>query len=233
MKILTGVMLLAADTGRARAYVDLLRRAGLTPAAAVLMRGQLGPVSVAPVATERFDNLTPLKAALERASIPVAVVDTNDLNSAAVCAAVAARPESLVIFAGPAAAIVKAPLFATGKQFLHVHPGRLPDFRGSTPMYYSLLAEQSLTATALFLAPAIDEGPIVAVKDFDPPADRREIDHGFDPWMRASLLVDVLQRYHREGHLPSTPQPVAGTTWYVIHPVLKHLAILAPAGSHV
>ena len=42
------------------------------------------------------------------------------------------------------------------------------------------------------------------------------------------LLVSVLLRYRATGRFDETPQPPArDKTCYIIHPVLKHLAILA------
>ena len=50
--------------------------------------------------------------------------------------------------------------------------------------------------------------------------------------MRASLLADVLTRLITEGELQAQPQARTDELpYYVIHPVLKHLAILA--GQHV
>jgi methionyl-tRNA formyltransferase len=133
-----------------------------------------------------------------------------------------------VVFSGPGGAIVRAPLFATGKRFIHVHPGRLPEFRGSTTIYYGLLAEGRIEATALLLSEQIDAGPIIGRAMFDPPRDRTTIDATFDPNIRAALLVSVLREYARHGSFQETAQERgAGETFYIIHPVLKHLAILA------
>jgi methionyl-tRNA formyltransferase len=144
-----------------------------------------------------------------------------------VCAALGSLGQSIVIFCGPGGAIGRGPLFATGKRFLHMHPGRLPDYRGSTTIYYSLLSEGRIAVSALFLDPAIDAGPVVAVKEFEPPHDRTLIDHVFDPYIRAQLLVEVLEDYRATGGFAERPQSrEEGNTFYIIHPVLKHLAIL-------
>ena len=94
-------------------------------------------------------------------------------------------------------------------------------------MYYSLLLEGEITATALFLNRKIDEGEVIGEKSFEPPSDRTTIDKDFDPWMRADLLVQVLNDYAESGKFVSFPQPKDGPgAYYVIHPVLKHLAIM-------
>jgi methionyl-tRNA formyltransferase len=229
IKVLEDVCLLAADTARARAYLDLMLKAGLRPCHAVILTACVGPApSVDRAGSALYDNSTPLAEALARAGVTVTAVDSGDINDSRVCSALSALSASIVIFAGPSGALVRAPLFATSKRFLHVHPGRLPEYRGSTPMYYSLLAEGKLSASAIFLEPEIDVGPLVAVKDFPSPEDRSTIDKEYDPWMRASLLVEVLKKYLAEGKLACSPQTKSGEmTFFVIHPLLKHLAILA------
>ncbi len=232
-KILDDVCLLAADTARARAYLDLMVKSGLAPARAVLLTSRVGPPgSIRHTTSPLYDNLTPLDQALFRADIPFNRVDTADINDRSVCDALSAVSASIVIFAGPAGALVREPLFAIGKRFLHVHPGRLPDYRGSTPMYYSLLAEGTIGASAILLDREIDVGPLVASREFQPPTSRETIDVDYDPWMRACLLVDVLQTYSLKGTLSTTTQPkVDEGAFFVVHPVLKHLAILAKPGK--
>jgi methionyl-tRNA formyltransferase len=99
-------------------------------------------------------------------------------------------------------------------------------------MYYQLLAEGRLTATALFLERRIDTGPVVASMDFPPPPDRSTIDLAYDPWMRAVLMRQVLAEI-AAGRVPSgRPQESGGRSYFVIHPVLRHLAIYGPEGLH-
>lgn len=221
------VSLLAADTPRARAYLSLLGEAGLLPENAILVETNGIAASQSWARTNRFDNTTPLAKALARAGVPYINVRVDSLNDAAVVSEVARLDQNIVIFAGPAGTIVRRPLFETGKTFLHVHPGRLPAFRGSTPMYYSLLSERRLAATAIILAEEIDAGQIVREKFFEPPPDLTELDHSFDPWMRGSLLTDVLRDYAKRGALPECGKSDAeGEVFFVIHPVLKHIAVL-------
>lgn len=225
--LLPDVALLGAENARTRAYLDLLWRAGLEPAHCLLMTAT-GPVASARrESTELFENTLGAAEAAARAGSPVTVVEAEDVNAPTVVRAVASLEQSVVIFSGPGGAIVREPLFATGKRFLHVHPGRLPDFRGSTTVYYGLLAENEIAATALFLEPRIDAGPMLGRAVYPPPADRTTLDVAYDPWLRADLLVRVLKAYAETGRFEETPQAGQGETFYIVHPVLKHIAILA------
>jgi methionyl-tRNA formyltransferase len=214
--MLTGIAMLGAETARTRAYLVALRDSKLLPSDMVLL--------------EQLDNrgMHGIADLAHASGMRVVRIVATGINEPDVVTAVAALAQTYVIFSGPAGAIVRQRLFATGKKFIHVHPGRLPDFRGSTTIYYSLLAENKVEATALFLDEVIDAGPVIGRAQFDAPADRREIDAGYDANIRAKLLVDVMRNFATRGAFADVPQPKqAGKTFYIIHPVLKHLAILA------
>jgi methionyl-tRNA formyltransferase len=219
--------LLAADTTRARAYFDMMQKNGLAPALVLLLgAGDAPAASRLPEPTPFFDNVTPLARAVIDSGIPHQLFTSADVNADDICAVLSELPSGIVIFAPAAGLLARAQLFETGHKLLHVHPGRLPEFRGSTPMYYSLIAERRLSASAIFLEPEIDVGPVLAQRDFPLPEDLRSIDAAYDPYIRAVLLCQVLKDYSACHDLRPQPQGAGGTTYHVIHPVLKHLALL-------
>jgi methionyl-tRNA formyltransferase len=226
---LDDVVLFGVDSARSRAYLSLLVQAGLRPAACVVVPSVSGAPCAAPEPTDVFDNLTPLAEAARAAGIAVSLAPEAEINAEATVAALAACPQRVVIFSGPSGGLVGAPLFATGKTFLHVHPGRLPAFRGSTTIYYGLLAEGCIWATAIRLVPDIDRGPVLDAMRAELPADRLLLDRIYDPAIRARLMVRLMKRYAETGELPERPQSSEdeATTYYVIHPVLKHIALLS------
>ena len=214
--MLDSVSLLAAETRRSRAYLTAMRDNGLLPRWMVFLDDgrEADGKSLADVAQDL--------------GIDVVIVKSSDINAPCVVEAVAGIESPYVVFSGPAGAIVRRALFETGKRFIHVHPGRLPEFRGSTTIYYSLLAENKVEATALLLGAGIDSGPVIGRAEFDPPADRREIDGDYDAVIRSRLLVSVLRDFERSNRFEPLDQAAdTGETFYIIHPVLKHLAILA------
>jgi methionyl-tRNA formyltransferase len=215
MKLLPEFGFIAAGTKRSFAYVEAMVRSGIGPHFTLLL-----------------DTNTPqtglVAEALESAGIPFTRLETSDVNSPEVVAALEKSPSRIVLFSGPPGAIVRNPLFSTGRRFLHVHPGELPAYRGSTTIYYSLLDSGSACATALYLDEGIDTGPVLAIRSFEPPLDRSEIDQIYDPEIRASLLEDLLRQMAASIPLVERHQdPAVGQTHYIIHPVLKHIAILA------
>jgi methionyl-tRNA formyltransferase len=221
----TAVALLAGDTLRARAYLGALLDADLAPSRVLLLPPD-GPTGAVASAT-RFDASRPVERMAADGGVPVEHLLSPDVNDPSVIEAVGATPEDLLVYAGFAGVLLGAELLGTGKSFLHVHPGWLPDFRGSTTVYYSLLRDGELAASALLLTAGVDQGPVLGRRRYPLPDDLQTLDGEYDAWVRADLLVRVLREHADSGRFEEERQsPGDGTTYYVIHPVLKHIALL-------
>lgn len=233
------VLLLAGHTARSQAYVQTLAAHDLLPDYALLLGDP--PLSNPPLTAARklpehiADVLLPdldtsLVESLAAGSVSTTQFASRDVNAPEVCAYVRELAPRLIIFSGYGGQLVQEPLLALGIPLLHVHSGWLPDYRGSTTLYYSLLSERRCAASAIVLDAHIDTGPVVARKHYPAPPAGTDIDRRYDPAIRADLLLHVLRSYHSSGRLPFEPQPqvrAQGSTFYVIHPVLKHLALLS------
>ena len=154
------------------------------------------------------------------------IYPTENVNSDRIKAVILELKPRLIIFSGYGGEIVREGLLGLGIPILHIHPGKLPEFRGSTTLYYSWLLHGKCYATALLLNAGIDTGDIVGEKEYPPPPDGMDPDFIYDPAIRANLLITVLQNYQKNGSFQKKKQPREGTTYFVIHPVLKHLARL-------
>lgn len=235
---LKNVIFLAADTARSRAYAQAMEQAGLLPGHALLLHAPAqtaaampgsaaAPLPPAEACGLRFDPAEPVAETLARAGVGASPVPSLDMNGPEVEAALRARPEPLVIFSGRGGAILRAGVLGLGKQFLHVHGGWLPDYKGSTTNYYSLLERGECGASAILMTADIDSGPILARRRFPRPNDPRALDYVLDPLFRARVLLDALERIAREGNASfREADNSGGRTFYIMHPVLRHLAIL-------
>lgn len=146
----------------------------------------------------------------------------ESLNSFSVQRLLACSEPDLVIFAGSAGNIVDRNLLEIAP-FLHMHPGKLPDFRGSTTIYWSMLLKKPITVSAILLNEAIDQGDVVADRDFQYPSDASFVDSIYDAGIRTVLLDDVL---HDPIILASaTEQHHGGRDYFIIHPVLKNITL--------
>jgi methionyl-tRNA formyltransferase len=179
-----------------------------------------------------FDLSIPIRATLEAERIPHLVAPCADINDPALVRILKSREEAVFIYSGFGGVILRKEVLSIGKNFLHVHGGFLPAFKGSTTNYFSLLVEDSIGASAIFMNEAIDCGPVLLRRRFSPPLDRTQIDHVVDAAARAQVLVETLQNYVEGGEWNvELPDNLGGDTYYIIHPVLKHIAMLATGAS--
>lgn len=228
-----GVVLLAAPGPRAKAYLQALVARGLPPALVLLLSGppSEGPSSAPHEWQGIFfpDFGESLQTTCDRDGIPYIQSSATSVNDPKLIQTLATTQARLVIYCGPGGQLAGDALLSLGPPFLHLHSGWLPDFRGSTTLYYALLEGQPPGVTAFFLDRAIDTGPVLARRHYPRPPAGMDVDRCYDPAIRADLLIRVMREFHERGsiHGGNAQTPASGRTYYVIHPVLKHLALLS------
>lgn len=221
---LTDVAMVAADTSRTLFYLRELIRSDLLPAYVLLLLNTEAKLMPGQKTNESKDQLLTL---LEDANIPYEISPNNDINSVEVVSQIEKKEESVFIFSGFGGVLLRDNILATGKKFLHVHGGYLPDYKGSTTNYFSLINENTIGASSIFLTKDIDCGPVLLRRKFVPPAERQTIDHIRDSEVRAKVLIETLQKYVDDGKFSfELKSNSGGETFYIIHPVLKHISIL-------
>lgn len=237
MQILESVGLIAADTPRSRAYVQAMEQSGLFAGHTLVLRDpekKLRPGQQADANQEPpkdmggfvYSAAEPLETTLERIGATFEYVDSIDINSDLIFEKLRQRPEEVFIYSGFGGGILRQRILET-KRFLHVHGGYLPAYKGSTTNYFSLIQEGFCGTSTIFLEPEIDCGAILVRQKFDPPEDRQEMDFTYESAIRALTLTDTLKAFAKTGAWPDSGVTNAGgDTYYIIHPLLKHLAIL-------
>jgi methionyl-tRNA formyltransferase len=234
MTLLPGVLFLAAHTARSQAYAQAMIARGFRPEHVLLFgvanqgrpgQGQAENHSAVP--NLLLPNLSiPLADSVQSAGWNVSQLAEGDVNSPAIAAAIREIAPRMVIYSGYGGQILREEVLSLSR-FLHLHAGWLPEERGSTTSYYGLIRHQRSGVSAIFLASEIDQGPILARKEYPCPPAGTDLDYHFDSAIRADLLVDVLARWSAGEELrPLDQDPSEGTTYYVMHPVLKHLVSL-------
>ncbi len=160
---------------------------------------------------------------------PYVRMEAAGINTTEVLRALRDSNVDFAVFAGKPGEIVAPPILSLGIPLLHIHPGALPAFRGSTVVYYSILTQQPITVSTILLAEGIDCGPVLHTRNFAYPRADDDIDGVFDATIRAETLADLLELTVRNGTLPA-PQNSdnsKGMDYFIIHPVLKHIARLS------
>jgi len=154
---------------------------------------------------------------LNQMDVDTIYLSADNINDEKILNVLMKRPEEIFIYTG--GGIVKKRLLSI-KKFIHIHPGIVPEYRGSTCFYYSILNNFTIGMSAIYLSDQLDKGDILAKKNYPVPK-VTDMD-SYIPKIRAKMLKEVLTNKLFLG----TSQDTKGNLYYIIHPVLKHIAIL-------
>jgi methionyl-tRNA formyltransferase len=238
-----GVLFLAANTPRSQAYAQALSARGIALARAILFdrpgavqpgKADLPPRPSISTVVPLADPLIPLTQSLAALTDDVRRVEAESVNDQAMLEAVrgaAADGFVFVIYSGYGGQVISKAVLDAGPPILHAHSGWLPQYRGSTSIFYSLLAGKYCGVSVIVMAPEIDQGPILARRRYPAPRQGVDIDYFYDPAIRADLMAEVVSDWQSRGrpeeiHLDGEP-----ADFYVVHPLLKHLALLGLEGG--
>ena len=169
-----------------------------------------------------FDVSKSIKETLDENNLKFIEFPFIDINNVEIIDCVKKSTADYFIFSG--GGILRTDILKSRKKFVHFHPGIVPQYRGSTCFYYSIINEGICGVTAFIMDEGLDTGNIVYQKTFDKP-DYSFVDEVFDAHIRSETLIDVLKKELLFNN--NKPQNVnEGNKYYIIHPVLKHIAIL-------
>tara|TARA_B100001287_G_C22657180_1_gene518388 strand:- start:881 stop:1513 length:633 start_codon:yes stop_codon:yes gene_type:complete len=110
------------------------------------------------------------------------------------------------------------------KKLIHCHPGNLPQFKGSTTIYYSIIMNKKICVSIFVMNKKIDAGIILYKKYFSYPRNLIEIEKNFDSKIRALTLVEYLKNKRKkkykfiksnENYLP----------YYIAHPIVRKIVL--------
>ena len=108
------------------------------------------------------------------------------------------------------------------KKLIHCHPGDLPEFKGSTTIYYSMIIKKKICVTVFIMSKRIDEGKILYKKYFNYPKNLKDIENNFDNKIRSSALIEYLknQRIAYNSNIKNKILP-----YYIAHPIIRQLVL--------
>ena len=232
---------LLANTARSQAYLQTLIKENLKPTKVFIMddnnEKSLGKIiDQKEVSNEdksfysfKFSIINPkedLITTLSKTDISYTIINSSNINSDEVYSFISERDEKFVIVSVYAGQILKKNILSLNKKFIHVHSGKLPEFRGSTTLYYSLLEVNKVAASAIIINEGIDTGDLIIFKEFNFNFNPKLIDLIFDPLLRAVVLVYAIRHLLNNNNKFILQNKFVGDDYYIIHPLLKHLAIL-------
>jgi len=228
------------DTSRSRAYIQLLIKSKNPPSYFLVMdsrnsngspkKNDRAPSSIIEykVGNESwgFDPNEDIETSLNHNSLKYDKVLARDINDPIVSDILKRVDLEFFVYSGSGGVILKKHLFNLGKKFIHSHGGYLPNYQGSTCNYYSILNEDDIAASVIIMNEKIDDGPIILRKKFKVNFEKKLIDYYYDPLVRAITITHAMNDLNFSKTELIENSTTQESMYYVIHPVLKHLAIL-------
>ncbi len=232
--IINDFALLASDTARTKSYLQMMVKEEMLPEACIVYADNIDQMEKAAADYKKSDNGVqyfnldePILYTIKNAGIEYSVIRNRDINSDEIVNAIQSHSQKYFIYSGYGGYILGSHLFEIGKKYVHVHAGILPQYRGSTTAYYSMLQENYIGATAIFLSEGIDEGEILLQERFPIPGKDTNIDILYEPYVRSQVLKALIDKYNHNGKLEGIKQSQKDAqTYFIIHPVLKHIAMM-------
>lgn len=229
------IFLICVDNYRARAYASAIERACLGPINGIFYGSASNSLPSVNCDTAFVNEIwvpevnTPVREIFDRNGWFYNYVDVSSINKQVIAETITTLKPDLLIFAGKSGEIVSSTILELGVPILHLHPGALPSQRGSTTIYYSILESRPCSVSAILLSSKIDSGPVLKINEYLMPPSNVDVDVVFDSAIRADSLVKLLELIKIENKLPEPLQLDLSKdkVFYVIHPVLKHIALLS------
>lgn len=229
------ILLLCGHTSRSVAYIQALSKANVEPDSVIVYGAPKGKVSSLRVLNNANNKSTDLFSpnleidilqSLKNSKWQYSLTQATELHDPSLLALIDKFSPDLIIYSGYGGQLVPAKLL-NNYPVLHIHSGWLPDYRGSTTLYYQILDENSCAASAILLDEQIDTGDIVARKRYPIPESGVDVDYFYDNMIRADLLVDTLRLWIEPMEQWQIISQIEDSLpYFIIHPLLKHLAIL-------
>lgn len=170
-----------------------------------------------------FDISKSVKESLDENKLLYKEFDFVDINHPKLTNYIKNSEINYYIFTG--GGILRKEILNSGSKFIHLHPGIVPDYRGSTCFYYSIINHKNAGVTAFIMDEKLDTGDIILQKKFSMPT-HPFVDQVYDPHIRSETLIEILKNNLIESEDFIKQNSEKGNTYFIIHPVLKHIAIL-------
>lgn len=236
VRTLNGAVMISCDTARSKAYIQSLIHYGIRPERVIFMGDEKKPEYSSSDTNKRMwngillpDLDEPVTQTCARVGIEVIQLKDLDVNSAEMMALLKELQPESVIYSGRGGQIVSQDILDCAPNFLHMHSGWLPSYRGSTTLFYALLEGDEPSVTTLLLDKNIDTGPILTKIQYPAPDVGMDVDLVYDSAIRADCLCRTVTRLEeiKKSNSIEKQDHDEGRTYYVIHPVLKHIALLS------
>lgn len=168
-----------------------------------------------------FNPCIEVAESLELFGIKSTRINVYSINSKNIYNYLINNPDYYIYSGMPGEIVSNKILTIKNISFIHSHPGFLPNYRGSTTIYFSVLNELKLSASLFIMDEKIDNGELIYRSYYQLPQTMTDFDHYIDPLLRSKCLIDGLNNNERV----RSKIYEKSYEFYIIHPVLKKIAI--------
>ncbi len=126
-----------------------------------------------------------------------------------------------IIYSGYPGEIIKDQILLKNKNIIHSHPGKLPMFKGSTTIYYSLLKSGKIFCSTIILGKNLDSGRLLFLKKYKLPKNIKLIDESYDNYIRTNNIIYVIKNFNKIR--PKKQKSNKFSPYYVAHPILRSI----------
>lgn len=162
-------------------------------------------------------------------NISLSQVNSTDVNSQGLWNILNKSKCKNFIFTG--GGILRKEILSLDIDFVHVHPGDINYFRGSTCFYYSYLKSGSVSCTTFIMKNELDRGKVLDITHIDQNIfiendQNYFVDYIYDPFIRSIALEKILPHLEfleKKGNIMINE--FHGDDHHVIHPVLRNLFV--------
>ena len=202
--------IIITNTSRALAYINILEQNNIYPKQVIYLDN-----------SKKTKISKKLKKKIYSLKIKPKIFKTKEITRKVSIYLLKSRIKN-IIYSGYPGIIVRNTKVLKQKNLKHCHPGKLPKFRGSTTIYYSLLKEKKIFCSTLILSKGIDQGKILLIKKYSRPKNILTIDKKYDDFIRSKNLLYVLQNFEKLKPMNQKTNDII--PYYVMHPVLRSIA---------
>ena len=222
-------------SSRAIAFLNVFKDLGVYPQEIIVLNKSLNylPELIKESNAFHYSNYFDVEYDLEKFlyEYPARVkhLSSSNINENEVLETLENSKMSIWLYSG--GGILKSPILSISKRFIHIHPGNIPDFRGSTCFYYSILEKNTLTSTSFWMEKMLDSGEVLNESNFSYNLNLHEnqtlfMDHILDPYIRAYTLRKTLVGFLKKGIFLSKAQKINDDlAYFIIHPFLRYSCI--------
>ena len=129
------------------------------------------------------------------------------------------------LYSGYPGYVIKNKILLKKKKFLHAHPGKLPDYKGSTTLFYSILKSNKVYCTTMLLNDKIDEGKKINQIKYKIKCNNIKNFEIYDANIRAKTLYDAFIKIKMgEKIFKKIKNKSKNNYYFVAHPIIRYLA---------